>query len=77
MCKAVEDLMKDAAKEAAKEATRVTTEKVTKSVTKETRDTTLMDSIRNLMDTMKMTAEQAMNALKIPERDQKRYAKLL
>ncbi len=81
MCKAVEDLMKDAAREAAKEAareaTRVTTEKVTKSVTKETRDTTLMDSIRNLMDTMKMTAEQAMNALKIPERDQKRYAKLL
>lgn len=30
-------------------------------------------SIRNLMETMKLTAEQAMTALKIPESDRTKY----
>lgn len=32
---------------------------------------TLLDSVKNLMDTMKLTADQAMNALKISTEDQK------
>lgn len=33
--------------------------------------------IQNLMDTLKLTAEQAMNALKIPVSEQEGYMKLL
>ena len=31
-------------------------------------------NIRNLMDSLKMTAQQAMDALKIPTADQSKYA---
>ena len=34
-------------------------------------------SIQNLMDTVGWTAQQAMDALKIPASEQKRYAELL
>ena len=36
-----------------------------------------ISSIRNLMDTLKLTAQQAMDALKISETDQQRYLSLL
>ncbi len=36
-----------------------------------------LSSIRNLMDTLQMTAQQAMNALKIPEEKQKIYSEHL
>ena len=39
---------------------------------------TLLQAIRNLMDSMKWTAEQAMAAMKIPDADREKYmAKLL
>ena len=38
---------------------------------------TLLDSIRNLMETMKWTAKQAMDALKIPDDKQKEYLALI
>ncbi len=38
---------------------------------------TLLENIRNLMDTMKLTAEQAMAALKVPEADRSKYAGML
>lgn len=38
---------------------------------------TLLESIKNLMDTTKWSAEQAMEALKIPESEQKKYLKRL
>ena len=41
------------------------------------REETLITSIRNLMETLKLTAQQAMDALKIPEADQNKYAKML
>ena len=41
------------------------------------REATLIDSIRNLMETLNLTVEQAMNALKIPHGEQAKYAALL
>ena len=40
-------------------------------------DKTLLDSIRNLMDTLKLTAQQAMDALKISADEQKRFSQML
>ena len=37
----------------------------------------LTESIKNLMDTMNMTAKEAMDALKIKEEERSRYAELL
>lgn len=39
----------------------------------EGRETSLLASIRNLMQTMKLTADEAMNALLIPEADRPKY----
>lgn len=39
----------------------------------ETKQETLLEAIKNLMDTMKCTAEQAMAALKIPDADRGKY----
>ena len=38
---------------------------------------TLLDNIRSLMETMNLTAQQAMNALKIPADKQKEYVELI
>lgn len=40
----------------------------------ETKDLTLLEAIRNLMNNLKLTAEQAMTALGVPEADRGRYA---
>ena len=39
----------------------------------ETKDNTIIENIRNLMDTVKWTAQQAMDALKIPVDEQSKY----
>lgn len=44
---------------------------------KEGTDNALLSSIINLMDTMKLTAEQAMDAIKIPLADRDRYTSRL
>ncbi|MBR1857926.1 MAG: hypothetical protein IJ797_00320, partial [Selenomonadaceae bacterium] len=44
---------------------------------KEGRKEERLNSIRTIMETMNMTAEQAMNALKIPVKEQKDYFSLL
>lgn len=38
-------------------------------------ENTMIANIRSLMETLKMFAKQAMDALKIPETDQKKYEK--
>lgn len=40
----------------------------------ETKGLTLLDAIRNLMANLKLTADQAMVALGVPEADRGRYA---
>lgn len=37
----------------------------------------MLESIRNLMDSLKLTAEQAMDALKVPEADRPKFLELL
>lgn len=36
-------------------------------------ETTTLNAIRNLMETLKLTAEQAMEALKVPETEKIKY----
>jgi len=40
-------------------------------------ENTTLQNIKNLMDSMKWTAQQAMDALKIPKNDQARYIAML
>jgi len=40
-------------------------------------ENTKIDDIRSLMETLKLTAQQAMDALKIPKDDQQKYEKKL
>lgn len=57
MCKALRELMKEDFEK--KE--------------QETKQETLLETIRNLMDSMKWTADQAMTAMKIPDADRRKY----
>ncbi|MBR3622253.1 MAG: hypothetical protein IKN43_02765, partial [Selenomonadaceae bacterium] len=41
------------------------------------RESTILDSIRNLMTTSKWTAQQAMEALLVPKEDRQRYLERL
>ena len=43
----------------------------------EGREEGIITSIRNLLETLKLTAQQAMDALKISAEDQQRYLKML
>ena len=43
----------------------------------EGREETTLNSVKNLMETLKLTAEQAMDALKIPDDDRKKYVSML
>ncbi len=43
----------------------------------EDREINTLESIRNLMETLKLTTEQAMDALKVPKKDQKKYLDIL
>ena len=38
---------------------------------------TTLNAIRNLMETLKLTAEQAMEALKVPKEEKVKYAGML
>ena len=65
VCKAIEDMKKEVAENAAREAENRAVEN------------TLIESIKSLMETMKLTAEQAMDALKIKAEDRSRYMGML
>ena len=69
----MEPLLEIAAERAAEKATKEATEKATA----ETKKATLIENIRNLMETMKWTSKQAMDALKVPADEQKEYLPLL
>ena len=55
----------------------IAAEEATEKATAETKKATLLENIRNLMDSTKWTAKQAMDALKIPSEEQKEYLSLL
>ena len=58
-------------------AIEVAVERNVERVTAETKKQTLLESVRNLMETLNLTAKQAMDALKIPANKQKEYADLI
>ena len=77
MCQALRELMKDEiAEEIAKERAEATAEATAKATAKATANTKLVD-IKELMKNMKLTAEQAMKALGIPDADQSKYSAML
>ena len=61
MCEALRELMKDEIAEREQKADE------------KARQENSIELIKNLMETMKMTAEQAMEALKVPVKDRKKY----
>lgn len=65
MCEALRELMKDEIAEREQKADE------------KARQENSIELIRNLMETMKMTAEQAMEALKVPVKDRKKYMAVL
>ncbi len=65
MCEALRELMKDEIESEIVERER--------KARQETRQEIRQETIRNLMDSMKWTADQAMAAMKIPEEDRKEY----
>ena len=77
MCEALRELMKDDIDKAVamaveEERARALAEGQEKGIEKGT-DNAFFSSIVNLMDTMKLTAEQAMDAIKIPLADRGKY----
>ena len=58
-------------------AVDIATKKAAAVALKEGKETERLSSIRNLMDTMKWSAQQAMDALKIPVDEQPKYAALI
>ena len=61
----------------AKRAAAEAAEKAAKKARKEGAESNMVSSIRNLMETAGWTLQQAMDALKIPVADQKRYAAMV
>ena len=51
--------------------------KLIEDLQEEAKKETLLDNVRSLMETMQWTAQQAMNALKVPVDKQKEYVELI
>ena len=51
--------------------------KLMEDLQEEAKKETLLDNVRSLMETMNLTAQQAMNALKVPVDKQKEYLALI
>lgn len=73
MCAALRKLMKDEIAETIAEAVEEERVKALAEGQEKGMDNVLLSSIINLMDTMKWTAEQAMDAIKIPLADRGKY----
>lgn len=81
MCEALRELMKDEIDRSVAEAVAETREAamaegLAQGLAEGT-DNAILSAIANLMDTMKITAEQAMEAIKVPLADRSRYASRL
>lgn len=69
MCKLMEELTEELYKEELAEGRAKAKEEAEKN--------TLLDNIRSLMETMNMTAKQAMEALRVPAEKQEEYVTLI
>lgn len=77
MCEALRKLMKDEIDKTVAEAVAESREEARAEGRAEGTDNAILSAITNLMDTMKMTAEQAMEAIKVPQADRSKYASRL
>ncbi len=50
---------------------------LSQGIVESTTERNTLDSIRNLMETLNLTAEEAMAALKIPKAERPKYASML
>ncbi len=69
MCKALEDLMQDVIEQREREAA----EQAAKQAAEQAAINKTLSNIKSLMSTLKLTAEQAMDALQIPSSEQAMY----
>ena len=69
VCKALEDMKKAAAEKAA--------EKAAKKATEEATENTLLQAVKNVMESFHISAEQAMGVLKIPESEFAKFLSML
>ncbi len=77
MCEALRRLMKDDIDEMIAETLAEETAKAKAEGMEKGIDNAILSVIANLMDTMKWTAEQAMEAIKVPLDDRGRYSSQL
>ena len=80
IAEAVKKSTEAAQKAAAEAAEKAATEAVaaaTQKVEAETKEKNLIENIRSLMETLNLTAQQAMNALKVPANEQSKYLALI
>ncbi len=89
LCKAWEDMKKEVAEETAKRVEAETTKRVEAEITKRveaettkrveaaTKDSTLLESLRNLMESLHMPADQAMEILRVPESKRTTFSAML
>ncbi len=73
MSEALRELMKDEIESEIVEREQKAALEAARQADQKARQEKSLELIRNLMETMKMTAEQAMDALKVPVNDRKKY----
>ena len=73
LCKAWKDMKKEVAEETAKRVEAETTKRVEAA----TKDSTLLESLRNLMESLHMPADQAMEILRVPESKRTTFSAML
>ena len=73
MSEALRELMKDEIESEIVEREQKAALEAARQADQKARQEKQLELIGNLMETMKMTAEQAMEALKVPVKDRKKY----
>jgi len=73
MCEALRDLFKDEIESEIAEREQIAAQKAARKAAQKAVQKTQQKTIKNLMETMKWTAEQAMEAMKIPVKDREKY----
>ena len=73
MCEALRELMKDEIEREIEERERKAALQAALQAEQKAKKESTIELIRNLMDSMKWTAEQAMEAMKVPLKDREQY----
>ena len=60
-----------------KKEMQLTIERIIKEEVEKSNDNLRIENIKNIMDTLKLTPQQAMDALRIPAEKQKKYSQMI